>query len=58
MLSLRYNVNGKKGKTATPSRKLQAKDEISSLYDSRLSSSSLRNMHCDKERGETVVCAG
>ena len=58
MLSLRYNVNGKKGKTATPSRKLQAKDEISSLYDSRLSSSSLRNIPCDEEQGETAAYAG
>ena len=29
MLLLMYSVNGKKGKTVTPSRKLQAKDEIS-----------------------------
>ena len=58
MLSLRYNFNGKKGKTVTPSRKLQAKDKISSLYDSRLSTSTLRNIPSDEERGETVVCAG
>ena len=47
MLSLRYNVNEKESKTVTPSRKLQAGDEISSLHDSRLSSSSLRNIPSD-----------
>ena len=37
--------------------KLQAKEEISSLYDSRLSPSSLRkeNIPSDEERGETAV---
>ena len=38
-------------KVKQPSRKLQAKDEISSLYDSRLSLSSLRkeNIPSDEE---------
>ena len=47
-----------KRQTVTSSKKLQAKDEISSLYDSRLSSSSLKNIPSDVERGETAVCAG
>ena len=44
-------------KVKQPSRKLQAKDEISSLYDSRLSSCSLRkeNIPSDEERGEAAV---
>ena len=47
-------------KVKQPSRKLQEKDEISSLYDSRLSLSSLRkeNIPSDEERGEMVLRAG
>ena len=49
-------VQCKKGKTVTPSRKLQAKGEIACMYDSRLSSSLLRNIPSDSlTKGEAFT---